>query len=68
MQKKVFHYYRINLYKNLNIENAYNKIPFLFSYLQGNVFASEEFTVSFNVIPGEYSLEFIDNVCKDSIL
>ena len=60
-----FHNYRINLYNNSNIEAVYNKEPFLFSYLQGNVFASEEITETFNVIPGEYSLEFIDNDCRE---
>jgi hypothetical protein len=36
------------------------------NYLQGNVFSFEDIEVSFFVEPGEYSLEFIDESCKET--
>ena len=61
-----FNTYRINLYKNYNIQNIYDKNQFLLNYLQGNVFSFEDIEVSFFVEPGEYSLEFIDESCKET--
>ena len=60
-----FHAYRINLYKYFDIEDVYNKNPFLLSYLEGYVFASNDLTVPFSVQSGEYSLEFKDNLCEE---
>ena len=47
-----FHAYRINLYKYFDIEDVYNKNPFLLSYLEGYVFASNDLTVPFSVQSG----------------
>ena len=58
-----FNTYRINLYKNYNIQNIYDKNQFLLNYLQEYIFANIDDIVSFFVEPGEYSLEFIDKSC-----
>ncbi len=61
------HSYTINLYKDDDIQTVYYKTPYLISDLNGNVSASKNITVNFSVDPGEYSLEFKDNLC-DKVL
>ena len=60
-----FHAYQINLYRYYDIKAVYNKAPFLLSYLDGYAWTNDKFTVSFSVKPGEYSLEFKDNLCQE---
>ena len=35
------------------------------SYLEGYLFFNSNYTVSFSVYPGKYSLEFKDNLCEE---
>lgn len=60
-----FHYYKISLYKYYDIKAVYNKSPFLLSYIDGYVFASNDITVWLPVQQGEFSLEFKDNLCGE---
>ena len=60
-----FHFYKISLYKYFDIKAHYNKSPFLLSYLEGYLFSNSNYTVSFSVEPGQYSLEFKDNLCGE---
>ena len=60
-----FHAYQINLYKYFDIKAVYNKNPFLLYYTDGYVFASKDLIVWIPVQPGQYSLEFKDNLCGE---
>ena len=64
-ERNSFHFYRISLYKYFDIKAVYNKSPFLLSSLEGSVFSNSNYTVSFPVEQGQYSLEFKDNLCGE---
>ena len=62
-----FHAFKISLYEYYDIKAVYNKYPFLVDYREGYVFASDKLRVSFSVKPGQYSLEYQDNLCGEVI-
>ena len=62
-----FHAFKISLYEYYDIKAVYNKYHFLVDYREGYVFASDKLRVSFSVKPGQYSLEYQDNLCGEVI-